>query len=291
MRLLALALSAATANAAYKATTLDFMIREGNSMHAAIEDDIRADLAKIGITVTSRPVDADTFQTDRVAGNYDMVFSETWGAPYDPQSYVNSWTTPDEGFYTALPTAGFDRAAFEAEVDAVLGELDPAQRQAKWTAVLKSVHDKVVALPLYGVRMPSIVRRTRLSGYAHGTQNYDYPLHKALVVDADKTVKVSVQGTGGLFTTAGGLEPHATFPMQFFSNNWIYEGLVRYGAGGAVEPALATEWSSTVNTDGTETVRFTLRTGVTFHDGAAFNCAAVKLNFDHVMGQDEVRGW
>ena len=291
MRLLALALSAATANAACKATTLDFMIREGNSMHAAIEDDIRADLAKIGITVTSRPVDADTFQTDRVAGNYDMVFSETWGAPYDPQSYVNSWTTPDEGFYTALPTAGFDRAAFEAEVDAVLGELDPAQRQAKWTAVLKSVHDEVVALPLYGVRMPSIVRRTRLSGYAHGTQNYDYPLHKALVVDADKTVKVSVQGTGGLFTTAGGLEPHATFPMQFFSNNWIYEGLVRYGAGGAVEPALATEWSSTVNTDGTETVRFTLRTGVTFHDGAAFNCAAVKLNFDHVMGQDEVRGW
>ena len=135
------------------------------------------------------------------------------------------------------------------------------------------------------------MRRTRLSGYAHGTQNYDYPLHKALVVDADKTVKVSVQGTGGLFTTAGGLEPHATFPMQFFSNNWIYEGLVRYGAGGAVEPALATEWSSTVNTDGTETVRFTLRTGVTFHDGAAFNCAAVKLNFDHVMGQDEVRGW
>ena len=66
---------------------------------------------------------------------------------------------------------------------------------------------------------------------------------------------------------------------------------MRYGAGGAVEPALATEWSSTVNTDGTETVRFTLRTGVTFHDGAAFNCAAVKLNFDHVMGQDEVRGW
>ena len=55
----------------------------------------------------------------------------------------------------------------------------------------------------------------------------------------------------------GGLEQHATFfPMQFFSNNWIYEGLVRYGAGGAVEPALATEWASTVNSDGSETVRF-----------------------------------
>ena len=118
------------------------------------------------------------------------------------------------------------------------------------------MHDEVVALPLYGVRLPHITRRSRLSGYAPGTQNYDYPPHKALVVDSDKTVKVSIEGTGGNFTTAGGLKPHATFPMQFFSNNWIYEGLVRYGAGGAVEPALATEWASTVNSDGSETVRF-----------------------------------
>ena len=187
------------------------MLLEDDSSHAAIEADIRDDLAKIGITVTARPVDKDTFNTDMVAGNYDMVFSKTWGAPYDPHSYVNSWTTTDEGFYSALPTAGIDRAAFEAQVDAALSEMDPAQRQAKWTAILKSVHDEVVALPLYGMRLPHITRRSRLSGYAPGTQNYDYPLHKALVVDSDKTVKVSIEGTGGNFTTAGGLEQHATF--------------------------------------------------------------------------------
>ena len=37
--------------------------------------------------------------------------------------------------------------------------------------------------------------------------------------------------------------------------------------------------------DGAEAVRFTLRTGVTFHDGAAFSCAVVKLNFDHVFAE------
>ena len=79
LRLLALALSAATARAACKATTLDFMLLEDDSSHAAIEADIRDDLAKIGITVTARPVDKDTFNTDMVAGNYDMVFSKTWG--------------------------------------------------------------------------------------------------------------------------------------------------------------------------------------------------------------------
>ena len=109
--------------------TLDFLLQEGNSVDLAIEDDIRADLAKIGLTVNARPVDRDTYNADMVAGNYDMVISETWGAPYDPHSYVASWTTPDEAHYSALPTAGIDTTQFAADVAAVLGEMDLAQRQ------------------------------------------------------------------------------------------------------------------------------------------------------------------
>ena len=92
----------------------------------------------------------------------------------------------------------------------------------------------------------------------------------------------------GLFSTVGRMDPHTYRPNEFFSNNWIYEGLVAYGANGAIEPALATSWSSTVDaTTGAETVRFTLRTGVTFHDGAAFDCSVVKLNFDHVFAPEQ----
>ena len=32
------------------------------------------------------------------------------------------------------------------------------------------------------------------------------------------------------------------------------------------------------------TITFTLRTGVTFHDGSAWNAAAAKANFDQIMG-------
>ena len=61
----------------------------------------------------------------------------------------------------------------------------------------------------------------------------------------------------------------------------VYEGLVAYGADGKVEPALATSWTTATTADGGEEFRFTLREGVTFHDGAAWNCAVAKLNFDH----------
>ena len=163
--------------AACKATTLDFMLLEDDSSHAAIEADIRDDLAKIGITVTARPVDKDTFNTDMVAGNYDMVFSKTWGAPYDPHSYVNSWTTTDEGFYSALPTADIDRAAFEAQVDAALSEMDPAQRQAKWTAIPKSVHDEVVAFHSTACACP--ITRRRACRAMRRAPELRRPLHRA----------------------------------------------------------------------------------------------------------------
>jgi ABC-type transport system substrate-binding protein len=294
LRLLALALSAATARAACKAVTLDFLLLDGNSVHAAIEDDIRADLAVIGIDVVSRAVDRETFNADMVAGNYDMVFSETWGAPYDPHSFVASWTTPDEAHYSALPTAGIDTTQFAADVADILSESDAEARQAKWTTLLSSIHDEVIHLPLFGRRIPSVTTRSRLAGYAPGYQQFDYPIHKATVVSGSKTVTVAPGAQAGLFTSVGRLDPHSYRPNEFFANNWVYEGLVAYGADGAIVPSLATEWTETNSADG-DTYRFTLRTGVTFHDGAAFNCAAVKLNFDHVWAGDltspDWHGW
>ena len=297
MRLLALALSAVTARAACRNVTIDFLLLETNSMTAAIKDDIRSDLAVIGIDIVSRVVDYETFIADMVAGNYDMVFSETWGAPYDPHSYVASWTTPDEWWttpYSALPTAGIDMTRFAADVAAVIAEMDAEERQVKWTVILSLIHEEYLHLPLWGRRIPSVTTRSRLAGYAPGYQQFDYPIHKATVVSGSKTVTVAPGAQAGLFTSVGRLDPHSYRPNEFFANNWVYEGLVAYGADGAIVPSLATEWTETNSADG-DTYRFTLRTGVTFHDGAAFNCAAVKLNFDHVWAGDltspDWHGW
>ena len=58
----------------------------------------------------------------------------------------------------------------------------------------------------------------------------------------------------------------------------MFEGLVALKPGTTeVEPALATEWE--VSEDGLQ-YTFTLREGVTFHDGESFNAEAVCFNFD-----------
>jgi len=59
----------------------------------------------------------------------------------------------------------------------------------------------------------------------------------------------------------------------------IYEGLVGLTADLQPIPALATSWTQ----EGTAWT-FKLRQGVKFHDGAAFNAAAVKATFDRYFG-------
>ncbi len=63
-----------------------------------------------------------------------------------------------------------------------------------------------------------------------------------------------------------------------FAPRAIFEGLVQMTPDYRVEPVLATEWELIEP----NTWRFTLRQGVTFHDGQPFTAEAVKFTFDRI---------
>lgn len=86
------------------------------------------------------------------------------------------------------------------------------------------------------------------------------------------------------------LDPHAvnSAPVLGFLNN-VYEGLVRRGKDMAVEPALATAWAPIGDGDGW---RFTLRQGVTFQDGSAFDAADVLFSYQRAADEtSDTRSW
>ena len=86
--------------------TIDFVGLAGDSNLAAIEDDIAADLTKVGITLNKRFVAKDIKNTAMTSGDFHMVYSETWGPPYDPVTYAVGWKAfegaGDEGPARAL---------------------------------------------------------------------------------------------------------------------------------------------------------------------------------------------
>jgi peptide/nickel transport system substrate-binding protein len=76
------------------------------------------------------------------------------------------------------------------------------------------------------------------------------------------------------------LDPQATFNgFSFHVTNQVYETLVRVTPEGDIVPGLATAWSYPDPT----TLRLTLREGVTFHDGTAFDAAAVVASFQRIL--------
>ncbi len=81
------------------------------------------------------------------------------------------------------------------------------------------------------------------------------------------------------------LDPHAVTAVNDFRILMnLYDGLVRYAPGTLeVEPALAEAWE--ISDDGT-VYTFTLRGGVTFHDGSALDAEAVVFNFERMLNED-----
>ena len=79
---------------------------------------------------------------------------------------------------------------------------------------------------------------------------------------------------------ASSLDPHGSndVPSSNIQSN-LYETLVNRDANGELVPGLAESWTQVDEL----TWEFKLKTGVTFHDGEAFNAEAVKASFDRLL--------
>lgn len=87
----------------------------------------------------------------------------------------------------------------------------------------------------------------------------------------------------GANLSEGHMDPHASqLDVSAYVNRATLDSLVYLTADGQLKPWLADSWQ--VSDDG-KAYTFTLRDDVTFSDGTAFDAAAVKANFDHIMAE------
>ena len=217
---------------ACKSAELDFIVVEGDALLASLEDDVRSDLAKLGISVATRFLSKDDFNSNMTSGNFNLCFSETWGPPYDPHSFAAAWKSPDEAHFSALKglQAPMTQDQLTTKVSDVLLEENLVQREQKWKEILTATHQQAIDLPFSGKRIPTVLSN-RLAGYVAGQQQFDYPVHTLRTLSGSSTITVAPGAQTGLFDTVGRLDPHTYRPNEFFANNWVYEGLLTYGPG------------------------------------------------------------
>ena len=247
-----------------------------------VEDDIRKNLEAIGITVNTLFLNSTEYIDAELNGEYNLLFTRTWGAPYDPHSYLNSWAVPSHVEYSAIGNfeEPLTREDLLDRIEQVQKESDPQKIQSQWRSILEDVHKQAIFMPLWGTRIPYVLNR-RLIGFRPGNQAYSLPANTIKVNSGSKDVTVA-PGVGSIFRSSGPINPHQYSPNQLWAQDWIYDGLVSYGQDGLPVPALAKSWEKELVGEG-ERFTFALRENVTFHDGTPWNCEAAKLNFDHVL--------
>lgn len=270
-----------------KEHTVDFIVVEGDAIRTSVENEIVQMLKEVGVNVNTRLLSKEEFNRAEQDGDFHLSFSETWGKPYSPHAYTKGWVAKDEGHYEALASleSPDSRESLFSQIDDVLQEESHTERALKWNDIFDVVHQNAVMLPLWGSRIPTVMNSNKIlstNEFQAGNQQFDYPVHKLELVDGLEGAEVTIApgAQTGLFQTIGRLDPHTYRPNEFFANNWVYEGLVKYGKNGQILPALAKSWS--LSEDGKE-YTFMLRENVLFHDGAEWNCDVAKLNFDHVL--------
>jgi peptide/nickel transport system substrate-binding protein len=93
---------------------------------------------------------------------------------------------------------------------------------------------------------------------------------------------VNATFTYGAFTPVMvGWDPSTDYSNEIIAMNNMYETLTRYNSQtGQVQPLLATSWKKSSNA---KTWTFTIRHGVTFHDGKTMTAADVKASIDRTI--------
>ena len=237
-----------------------------------IADVIQAQLSGCGITTTVELLDSDDF-TERLTTGQLGLYLSGWSADFPgPISFLNTHFTRDAG-----------NLQFGAPYPEIADILEEAA----------SVSDRFLREELYNQANQLLKEKMVFVPLAHGGSGWAAVAGLAGVT-TNPVRRESWARLGPLTTTspitrfviALSAEPLSLDPSDeldaatFAVTNQILETLVAFEPETTVlVGGLATEWSSNETFDVWE---FTLRQGVTFHDGTAFNADSVLENFERL---------
>ena len=184
---------------------------QGDTVALQLEDDIRSDLAKIGIKVNLVALEKDDLNLAMTSGNFNMAFSETWGPPYgescvikgcdrrpsttnttprvyvDPQSFAKSWSSPNEGYYAALKGLPAPKTydVVNQLISNVLEQMNGTARAEEWENILSILHYAGTEIPISSKSIPAVFNK-RLFGYIAGDQQYQYDVSSLRVQSGNR---------------------------------------------------------------------------------------------------------
>lgn len=128
-----------------------------DALSKSMAEIIQADMRKIGVDVALIGEEESSIYARMRDGRFGMIFSRTWGAPYDPHAFMSSMRVPSHADYQAqfgLP----DKAQIDKEISDVLTTTDETQRKSLYRDILTRLHNEAVYLPISYMSMMVVAK-------------------------------------------------------------------------------------------------------------------------------------
>ncbi|WP_276575504.1 nickel ABC transporter substrate-binding protein [Paenibacillus sp. YPG26] len=136
---------------------------------------IQSTAKQIGISLELAGEESSSIAKRRASGDYDLLFNQTWGLAYDPQSTISAFTSEASYYHT---TRDIIRAGeLYKKIDEVMVSRDEAVRKSLYADILQIVHDEALFIPITNGRVTVVAPRS-LNGISFKQTQFELPFEQ-----------------------------------------------------------------------------------------------------------------
>lgn len=149
---------------------------DSNSSSQKIQAEfIQSSLKGIGIRLDIVGEESTSIANRRATGDYELLFNQTWGLAYDPQSTIAAFTTPSSYLHT---TSGIPQAdELYQKIEQVMVSQDEETRTALYADIMTIVHDEAIFIPISNGSV-TVIAPTNLKGLMFKQTQYELPFEQ-----------------------------------------------------------------------------------------------------------------
>ncbi|GAU76542.1 nickel ABC transporter substrate-binding protein [Fusibacter sp. 3D3] len=150
------------------------MLYNSNSVtEKTISEYLQSQYSQLGMAVSIKGEEEQSYRDNMKAGNFDMVFNISWGTPYDPQSSLAAMQRPVYGDFAAQQGL-HNKAEIDSTISEIMVSTSEEERQRLYSEVLTSLHEDALYLPLTYECNKAIYKKG-LEGVGFTQSQYEVP--------------------------------------------------------------------------------------------------------------------
>ncbi|GGF62309.1 nickel ABC transporter, nickel/metallophore periplasmic binding protein [Paenibacillus albidus] len=149
---------------------------DSNSSSQKIQAEFIQDAVKeVGMQLEIIGEESASIANRRATGDYDLLFNQTWGLAYDPQSTITAFTS--ESAYKHTTSGIAQKEELYSKINDVMVSTDEESRKVLYADIMRIVHDEAVFIPLTNGSV-TVIAPKNLQGVSFKQTQYELPFEQ-----------------------------------------------------------------------------------------------------------------